>query len=415
MQKYRLFSAVCVCLCVLLDSTVCGDEPKISYQEGPQYKYLFESAKAFRHGAEQNDLFEGYLDRQEEIIQFITRENEYGQLDSVGVHDPGPGIEPYHYVIHTSDPNIDITPWKDVVWQWEDDIILQEKRVEILKELARNYAHAIFDAERGRLLQLTFDKQSNAKKFPDSIREKDFVPADDSLLIRVIEAFPEIRTLFINDMGPGITDDSFKKLPRLKYLQCLTITPVSRYYCSVTDAAMPHISQYKNLVFLAMSDMHVTDKGIDCLSSLPVLNELRLISLATTPYSFISISKLPKIRSLAITFHYPVTSISRIPYVYRQEVIDAIISLDGRLLILHMSILDPDMLYAASRIISLKQFSAVFPPGGDADNPHINLFLFNRPFSYESLVRQIKTREEQRIDLIRVRWDIYENYQPQKE
>ena len=410
MPKYLLPQIVALCfILIALGLTAYTNEPKILYREGPQHKYLLE--------ARQTQLGVHALQEQGKPL---WNEEPIGISDEIQgdlgpVHDPGPGFEMYTYYISTVLMDSEITPWQYVVWQWENDMTLQEQRVEVLKELAKNYAAATFDEERGRLLSLSFDYENNAKKFPDTGRRADFVPINDSLLIRLVEAFPELRILWIRNMEPDISDRGIEALPRLKYLRGLRIDSVSRYICNVSDAAMPHIAQCKNLMGLYMSNMHVTDRGIESLSSLKI-SHLSLGDLSLTPQCFISIAKMPNIRNLGFFAKYGV-ALHRVTY--GQDVLDAIASLDGRLDSLHIPILNPDMLYAICQINSLRRLQVMLPQGILDDDPqYIYLHdLQGPPYSYSSLHQRLQYLVSRGggVGTRDIDWKAFENYRPPSE
>ena len=281
--------------------------------------------------------------------------------------------------------------------------------------IEKNYANTVFDEERGRLLRLSFDYENNAKKFPDTGRRADFVPINDSLLIRLVEAFPELRILWIRNMGPEISNRGIEALPRLKYLRDLRIDSVSRYLCNMSDAAMPHIAQCKNLMSLYMSDMHVTDSGIESLSSLKI-SQLGIGGLSLTPQCFISISKMPNIRSLDF---YSKRGVALNRAAYGQEVLDSIASLDGRLEFLDTPILNPDMLYAICQIKSLRKLYVMLPQGILDDDPkYIHLHsLQGPPYSYSSLHQRLQYLVSQGsgVGTRDIDWEAFENYRPPSE
>ena len=335
--------------------------------------------------AEENSTA-GFLYSQFEEIEFFSDKSQSGISD---YHDE------YRHYLSSTEVNSELVPWKDVVWPWENDLTLQEQRVDVLKDLARNYAKAVFDRERGRLIELTFDLQGNAEKFPDTGRRADFISADDALLLRVIDAFPELRYIRFLYMGPGITDVGIAELPRLKYLKKLEFSPVSRYYCNVTDAAMSSIAQCKNLEFLYMHNMHITDKGIEALSSHAGIECLTLNFLHLSPQCFVSISELPNIRLLVISL-LDGTS-------YGQETLNAIASLDGILTTLGVTVSNPDILYAVCQIKSLKNGYVIFRGLNPINSVPIS-------GSYESLIQSLKKYFSDRQ--VSIDWSEFENYKP---
>ena len=416
MSKYVLIAVACTCSFVSLNSTVRSEEPKIAYQEGPQYKYLLEKQKKPRPTLS-DDPIEGYLSVDSRFVAFGESvaglpNNDFIVDDSY--HDSysdGFDVLVGKYYISGARANTDIPHWKDVVWQWENDSALQEKRVKILKELARNYASVILDSERGRLLEVTLNGGRGNPDYPATYHKANHIPADDALLVRVIEAFPELRTLNLWAVGPEITDKGIAELPRLKYLQRLKIQPLSRYYCNVTNTAMLHIARCKNLVFLGMHGMHITDEAIEPLSLLPCLSRLHLTSLTLTPQCFVFIAKLPNIRTLTVDFHDGVLRASVYGRVYGQEVLDAIASLEGRLMTLDMPILGPDMLDVVCQMKPLSGLRLTFPRG---QRGSVRFFvsaptLKSMSFSYNSLLQYLKKDDS------RSNWGTYENYQPKKE
>jgi len=385
--SFQLTSFFAGCLYPVPD----GDQGRLIDIEGnlvddtvyDQYVQPFDNS--FRYG--QYEEIEFFSDRNQSVI------SDY--------HDE------YRYYLSLTEVNSELVPWKDVVWPWENDLTLQEQRVDVLKTLARNNAKVVFDRERGRLIELTFDSGGMAEMFPDTGRRADFISADDVLLLHVIDAFPELRYIRILYMGPGITNESITELPRLKYLKKLEFSPVSRYYCNITDAAMSSIAQCKNLEFLKISNMHITDKGIEALSSHVGIVCLSLRFLDLSPKCFIPIAKLPNIRHLSVT---PYVAIS-----YDQETLDAITSLNGRLEYLHVSILAPDILYAVCQIKSLR--------GGGIMIFHGQLHKYSEfsfsspPISYESLVQSMEIQEMENNFIghrVPIDWNRFKNYQPKE-